>query len=207
MTTYSFSRINTFLQCPYAYYLSYVLKEESLPSPYTEHGSWVHKQLEDIPNHDPEAQVFVDALGRYLDKTSDKIIENEKYIEFELDGVKFRGYVDAITEKGYIIDYKITSSPSYYGGKVGYQLPMYKLALTDGQPKYLLFRVVGKDRDFDKLLTQEVQLTEELLEKKRAYILRSVEMIEMCEKDGVFPPSYGNCRTCFYRHKCPYYSG
>jgi len=202
--TYSFSQINMFLQCRHAYKLSYIDKMPSVVGPAVEQGKWVHQQLEDFPNHDPEADVFVAKLVEYLDKTGDEIIQREQFIEFDIAGIPFRGVIDALTKLGYIFDYKITSVPSSYANKIGYQLPMYRLALGKGKPKYLLFKVAGKEREFKALLVQEAVLTDEVLERKVKYISRIVEMIELCKEDGVFPPSYQDCNRCFMKAHCPY---
>ncbi len=201
----SASSISAFIQCPHAYYLGYVKGIRTPSSPAMEHGSDIHKQLELMPEHGDHAQEFVDAMDRYLEKEEDVLLHREHKFEFELDGKKFMGIIDAITEKGFIIDYKITTAPSNYAGKVGYQLPLYKIALEEGVPRFLLFKVSRGDRNYEKLLVHDVKLSDSLLSLKKKYILRIVEMIEMCNKDGIFPPSYSNCNTCFYRRHCEYY--
>jgi CRISPR/Cas system-associated exonuclease Cas4 (RecB family) len=167
-------------------------------------GTEIHGLLERYPECPEEIQEFSEALEKFL--KDDEIIAAEKTLNYKIGKHSFVSKIDALTKKGYIIDYKITSAPSYYGRKVGYQLPMYRIANGEGQPVYLLFKVNPRNRrEFITLIIQESHLSKDLLKRKKKYIARIVEMIEMCKEDGIFPPSYSDCNRCFYRHKCPYY--
>lgn len=44
---WSFSRLNSFLQCPYQFYLIYILEDRGIDNFFSEFGSWGHKLLED----------------------------------------------------------------------------------------------------------------------------------------------------------------
>lgn len=44
----SFSQISTYLECPYRYYLSYIIKLPGLPKPYFSFGSSIHSALEKL---------------------------------------------------------------------------------------------------------------------------------------------------------------
>lgn len=210
MTRYSYSRLDTFLKCPYAYYLNYVKKMPSAVSPAVEHGRFVHEQLDLFAQskpYDMKAKKFVEKLEQYLEKTNDSIVEAEQRIEFMINGYNFVCVIDAITKNDIIIDYKITSNPSFYANKVGYQLPLYRAAVGKGDPRYLLFKVAGKDRKFAELKVQTVALTDELLKEKTDFATKVMEMIEMCAESGYFPPSYQGCNQCFYKQHCYYYTG
>jgi len=58
----SVSSVETFLNCPRAYYLSYVAKLPAKVSPAVDFGSWVHKELERFGRGEdthPEALPFI----------------------------------------------------------------------------------------------------------------------------------------------------
>lgn len=207
---YSFSRINRFLQCPYAFYLAYIQKIQTQVGFAVEHGRYIHEQLEAFGKgepYKPDAEPYVSKLRDFLDKTNDKIIQTEQRVNFSIDGYEFIAIIDALTQNDMILDYKTTTSPSSFADKVGFQLPLYHMALGKGDPKYLLFKVRGKEREFESLRVQSVSLTPELVERKGDYIVQIIKMIELCTETGHFPPSYNGCRTCFHKEYCPYYTG
>jgi RecB family exonuclease len=63
----SYSKISTYLQCPYRYYLSYVVKLPTLPKPYFSFGHTIHSVLEWIhkPRVVPVAITEQEMLDRY----------------------------------------------------------------------------------------------------------------------------------------------
>jgi RecB family exonuclease len=186
------------------------MKIQTPVGPAVEHGRFIHEQLENFGkglDYDAKAKAFVKKLEKYLEITEDEIVKTEEQVKFMIDGYNFVCVIDAITKKDIIIDYKITSAPSNYANKVGYQLPIYHIALGKGTPKFLLFKVAGKERKLAELQVQEVALTEKLIEDKADYVSHIIRMIEMCVESGQFPPSYQGCRTCFYKAHCPFYVG
>lgn len=210
---YSFSQLNCFISCPQAYYLHYIKGVQSIVNENVTAGAKVHEELEHYPECSEDVKEFSDALGKFL--KDDEIVASEESFYFKINGHDFIAKIDAVTKEKYIIDYKITSAPSYYAKKVGYQLPLYRLAVGEGSPVYLLFKVsrtknkeTGEtDIKFLQLFVQEVDISDDLLERKTKYISRIVDMIELCKTDEIFPPSYNDCNRCFYKHACSYFGG
>lgn len=124
--TWSYSRITTFEQCPYKFFLKYISDCEDIPMFYAQFGSFIHRLLErfyrgelskdemrmdfllnfstEVKGDRPSA----DLVEKYIRKGSEylgsfepfpyKMLEVEKKIEFELNGYKFVGFIDFLGE-------------------------------------------------------------------------------------------------------------
>ena len=124
--TYSFSRINTYENCPYEFYLQYIEKRHGINNFYAEFGSVVHKILERIFKKE---LLLEDTLACYdemfyseirsdiSDQIKNKyywygmeyfsdldlswissfdVLGVEKEIRFNIDRHKFRGFIDLL---------------------------------------------------------------------------------------------------------------
>lgn len=125
-TVYSISRLNTFLNCEYEYYKSYIKKEKGIDNVYTILGSFIHDNIQQIHEGKKTLEQFridyenklieLDMLGinfpnsnieenwkkdiGHFVNTFDKIDKKmlmEKLIVFEItDGIFIQGYIDVI---------------------------------------------------------------------------------------------------------------
>lgn len=72
---FSFSNLNTFITCPYAWYQHYVVGEQGLSNPYGEFGTCCHKVLEqfergDIKNDGSVVDAYMDTFDKHLPEGS-----------------------------------------------------------------------------------------------------------------------------------------
>ena len=126
LMTWSYSRINAFLQCPYQFYLKYISKIDEAPMFFSEYGSLVHDILAGYYRGDISPAEALDnflirfpseAVGvcpsesikmsyfrqgidgmKSLSPLPGKIRDVEKRVRFEIDGRSFIGFVDLIYE-------------------------------------------------------------------------------------------------------------
>lgn len=105
---WSFSRISSYEQCPYQYYLQYVEKRESIDNFYASFGSLMHKLLEQILNgemtYDEAVEYYTEyykyeicpdapesLINKYFEKGLDYLAEvsfDWIYKEFDIIGVE-----------------------------------------------------------------------------------------------------------------------
>lgn len=136
--TWSYSRIDAYNNCPYAFFCKYILNEEEKPMFYSSFGSFVHELLRGYfcGEYDNEEMLsrficgFEDNVSgdrpqrsvveKYMKATMDflenfygfglKTLAVEKYVEFDINGVKMRGYIDYVgtdeNDRLYVVDHK-----------------------------------------------------------------------------------------------------
>lgn len=135
--TWSYSRICTFVDCRYKFFLKYISKCEGIDKFFASYGSFMHKIIENYYRGIFSKETMLTAfLGGFSSQVrgirpNDKIVGNyissgieylksfrpfpyemvdvEKRIEFEIDGLKFVVIIDFIGKKDgkyYIIDNK-----------------------------------------------------------------------------------------------------
>lgn len=123
---WSFSRIWSYHNCPHGWYLKYIRKCPTREKFYASYGSFVHRLIEQYYNGEltkdemlftflrdfkkevnglrpKEATIkkFIDGAVAYLETFEPfpyKLIAVEEKVEFEINGVKFVGYVDFLGE-------------------------------------------------------------------------------------------------------------
>lgn len=123
---WSYSRITSFDQCRYCWFLRYIQHLEPKPKFYSDYGSFVHKLLEQYYNGEatkeelPMKFLFgfqnevggdrppISTVEKYIQlgleyfKTFEpvpyKVIGVEKQVSFEVAGYKFTGYIDLLCE-------------------------------------------------------------------------------------------------------------
>lgn len=130
---WSYSRVKSFEDCPYRWYLRYIKKLHSKSGFFAEYGSFMHKLIElfligektkkqvcdiyirefkeHVKGRAPNPKIFGSYYSdgiRYL-RTMEppplRIIAVEKKVEFDIDGVPFIGYIDLLGENvdGYYV--------------------------------------------------------------------------------------------------------
>ena len=84
-TVYSFSRLKLFNECPHAYFLTYIMKSEKMPTIYSEIGTTIHDLLEKIQEGEEIS------TEQRLKEFEDKVEECEMFgIEFVNNNIKER---------------------------------------------------------------------------------------------------------------------
>ena len=213
------SSISTFLKCPYSYKLSYIDKVSSVTTAKVENGKWVHKQLEEWAKakknsikFEPHkgSSKFIEAVEKFLIDNNDEIVEVEKHFVIEISGQKVQIFIDALTKNCLSIDYKITGSPGFYKNYHSYQNRLYSYILRelgfDYKFLYLLLET-NTTGNFKELHEDWSVITDlEMLETEK-YFKQIMSLIKNCYDNGVFPPSYNSCASCFYKKSCPHYWG
>ncbi len=121
--TWSYSRINLYNQCPYAFALKYLYHEPELSNPYADFGSYIHhihelfydgvlKQNELVPYYishfdemnqnmygDKKSKYFIDGLNYFeggIKIVPSSIVSVEKQIDFMVGDYKFIGFIDLL---------------------------------------------------------------------------------------------------------------
>lgn len=134
---WSYSRIESFNDCPYRFFLKYISKCKDTDKFYASYGSFMHKLIENyyrgILSKDEMLTEFLTGFSsnvkgvRPQESTVQKyircgveyltgfqpfkytMVDVEKRVEFEIEGLKFIGYIDYLGEENgeyYIIDNK-----------------------------------------------------------------------------------------------------
>lgn len=125
--TWSYSRIRSFFDCPYRWYLRYIRRLESKDMFFASYGTFMHKLIELYLNGEktpkqlsdmylqefrtavvgraPTKQVFGNYFSsglRYLKELQPlpfNVVAVEKRVDFNVDGIPFVGYIDIVGEK------------------------------------------------------------------------------------------------------------
>ena len=175
---WSFSKLSSYHNCAYAWYLTYVLHEKGEDNVYGVLGNSIHDCLESMckdemtieeakekfkqdydmckflgmnfPTENTEKKYIYDIEHAFdfFEKPKGRL-EEERYIEFEIENKKFRGYVDLIIfddEKKTIqvLDWKSSSRFSkrdLESHKV-FQLILYSMYLEKEYPDYKILNPV-----------------------------------------------------------------
>lgn len=134
---WSYSRIESFNDCPYRFFLKYISKCKDADKFYASYGSFMHKLIENyyrgILSKDEMLTEFLTGFSKNVKGTRPQestvqkyircgveylkgfqpfkypMVEVEKRVEFEIEGLKFVGYIDYLGEENgeyYIIDNK-----------------------------------------------------------------------------------------------------
>lgn len=110
--TWSFTKLNAFEQCPYAFYLHYVLHDDGERNFFSEAGSAMHETLEHLAKGVIKVE---DAIKKF----------DELWSSVDTSEVK-----DSIVENTYwgCID--------YLGGLTGHELDKYNILMTEGEVRF-----------------------------------------------------------------------
>lgn len=126
LMTWSYSRINTYLQCPYQFYLKYIECLDESPMFFSEYGSLVHEVLAAYysgntssqnalndylirfperavgacPSRSIKAGYFQDGITclKSLRPIDGTVLDIESKVEFSIDDMPFVGFVDMVYE-------------------------------------------------------------------------------------------------------------
>lgn len=124
--TWSFSRLSTFEQCPYKFFLQYIMDTDKAHKFFSDYGSFVHGILEqyfrgeisrndaviqylngfssEIQGRAPSNTIFINYFGqglsylKNLEKPPGKILGVEQEVTFRVGGYPFIGFVDMILQ-------------------------------------------------------------------------------------------------------------
>lgn len=124
--TWSYTRIKSFTECPYGWYLKYICHEEREPMFYASYGSFIHELLaqfyrgeipkdklkmrfltgfsSEVQGRRPPGDIAASYVAAGLDYFSNfeplpyKVLSVEDEFEFEFAGYPFRGYIDLVCE-------------------------------------------------------------------------------------------------------------
>lgn len=160
---WSYSRIECFNDCPYKFFLKYISKCEESDKFYASYGSFMHKLIENyyrgllskedmltefltgfsesvkgIRPQESIVQKYIRCGIEYLTGFQPfeyPMVDVEKRVDFEIDGLKFVGYIDYLGEKDgeyYIIDNKS----------------------RDLKPRSKRAKPTNKDKELDSMLKQ-----------------------------------------------------
>ena len=189
---WSYSRIECFNDCRYRWFLKYIKNYEEAPQFYSSYGSFMHRLIEqyyrgELTKEEMQIKFLFDFKKevrgtRPPDKTVRKYIDNgleylnsflpfpfnmievEKKVEFEIDGIPFVGYIDYLGEKDgelYIVDNKS----------------------RDLKPRSNRATPTAKDRELDEMLKQLYLYSEAI---KQEYNKYPKSLCFNCFKAGIF---------------------
>jgi len=107
----SHSKMNTYLQCRYKYYLSYVLELRAIKeSKALTVGKEYHTDVENIINGSEPETMLGSAFAKHSGYRNWGVIETEKEILHDLgDNIFLHGFIDGITDT-HLIEHKTTKS-------------------------------------------------------------------------------------------------
>ena len=125
--TWSYSRVNGYSQCPYAWFMKYIRREPEPPNFYSSFGSLAHELFEEFYTGKlKKDEMLAEFLARYPvrvqgDRPQAKIVDSyiesgikcfrdfepldlkpvavEKHVKFDISGKKFVGFIDLVGEK------------------------------------------------------------------------------------------------------------
>lgn len=242
--TWSYSRIGCFDDCPYRWYMKYIRGYKETPQFYSSYGSFMHKLIEKfyrgeitkdemqirflldfsqevkgVRPQDKTVQKYIQAGVQYLKNFKPfpfNLIEVEKKIEFDIDGIPFVGYIDYLGEKDgnyYIIDNKSRDlkprsnrrKPTVKDNELDEmlkQLYIYSVAIKQEYgnfPKSLCFNCFKSNTFIEEPFNYEAYL------KAIEWVKKSVEKIK---DENEFPPNreFFSCYyICGLNNECCYW--
>ena len=210
MTAWSYSRVNTFKQCPKKYYHLNVKKDvKDTGSTATRYGNKVHKAAEKyIRDNIPLAKEY-----KFMQSTLDAFnnIKGEKHCELRLgvakdDGnfaatkfgasdVWYRGIADLVIlndEKAFIVDYKTSKNANYADTK---QLDLLAGAVFINYPQVKKIKSALSFVISNEFVTKEH--TSDLYKSYIGVFDEALERIEVAANEGVWNPVDGPlCAFC-----------
>lgn len=121
-SVWSYSKINCFVDCPYRFFLIYILETDKQPRFYASYGSFMHKIIEQLSSEKIDKRqaldIFLKKFSTEVEGARPKSTTVEKYIrngveylkeyhpfqykpialegqaKFDIDGIPFIGYID-----------------------------------------------------------------------------------------------------------------
>lgn len=225
MNSYSYSKIQLYNRCPYAYYQKYVLKLDVFKDrPVFEKGRYIHLLLEHYPNLPEYKFRFkeIEAKKFELIKFISDLIRNDKKIKFLLSCD-----VKVASEQQFFLTETLQPATGYkdsmFNGKIDYVgltgesiiLVDWKTGLTQNKASldqlkfYALWAFskyprINKVKLYLMFLEQNVFVTEEVTRKQFKCIHNEyVENVIRIENDQTFPKiRTSECIYCDFQKEC-----
>lgn len=189
---WSYSRINSFINCPYGWYLKYLSEEDSMDKFYASYGSFVHRILEDYYDGFLEKEELVfEFLNRFKEEVRGErpaLLTVEKYIKA---GVKyFRefspfDYETIAVEDKLVFSIKDKNFVGYvdYIGQNGEEFVIIDNKSKDLSPRSKRKKPTKKDEELDLSLRQLYLYSRGVFEKYKRF---PTHLCFNCFKSGVF---------------------
>lgn len=231
----SISKIKAFKACRQLYRLKYVeMLEPIQKAEALETGSNYHKLLEELNKTgtlDGEMTkefAMAKAYEKYI-YPHFKVVEAEKYVEYDLgNGDTLIGYVDGVTDNGYIVEHKTTGmdiTEQYEYNllwdeqilaymlmtgmrKVWYTVcrkPTIRIKKNESEEEFFERMVAWYDEDTDsKIRLLEIERTDEEIEQFR----QDLEVIKATIQEAVQDKNFykNTCHCNMYGRRCEYSS-
>ncbi len=224
--TLSASAINTYNQCPYAFYLLYVIKIIQKPSIALRVGSAFHQAVELFHSTDKKPEEILEIIKKdfitckedikefntvklmikkyFANPIEDKTIATEQRFKLDVPGlpVPLTGILDRLTLDGYI-DYK-TTSEDYDANKIT-DNPQWKIYRYAYQRLYnkipnVTYYVINKKKikrsDYKPQIIKLIANSDDEIEETEQYLRDFYQKIQ----NGKFP----KCKKpyCFVKEYC-----
>lgn len=200
--------------CERKWYFEYVLGYRSPSTGAQVVGTKLHASNEEyIDKGTIEGEVGeLFTLGKsYIDSIRPNIVETEKEISFEYEGVKGVGYVDVILKDG-ILDWKTTADINKYG-KTGedlrkdVQMVIYAKAV---HPTLKQMRLVHGQ--YQTSGRKQFRAVETIISREAIEVVEESVIVPLVQKMKVaaglknvveLPPSPNKCYSCAHKSLCP----
>ena len=176
--TWSYSRIKTFEDCPYRFFLKYIKGYKETEKFYASYGSFMHRLLEQYYNgvlpRDKMLSTFLlnfqsevrgvrprkETVRKYIDAGCEYLknftpfpynkIAVEKRVEFQIDGYNFIGFIDYLGEKDNHL-YIIDNKSRVLKPRSGRAKPTAGDKELDMMLRQLYLYSVGTEQEYERL--------------------------------------------------------
>jgi RecB family exonuclease len=237
---WSFSRLSSFYQCPYAWKMAYIDCVKGENNFFAEYGSHIHGILEKFSKGEAEIyelsslyedeyknaivhnappnkfvdlnQSYYDSGLAYLDNFEGfgdfKIIGVEKEINFKINNIKVKGYIDLLVEDKdgnlHIIDHKSSdpkSAKSEKAKEYWKQMTLYAIGVYNEYGKYPVKLHINAFRK-QQWFTVDFNINQ--AEEVKKWVIDTVDKITKEVKYAPLSDKYFCNFLCNYRNCCEY---
>lgn len=165
--TWSFSRMSSFEDCPYAWYLKYIADEEEDPMFFSSYGSFIHKLLAAYYSGEiPKSRMLVEYLTKFGDAVTGFRPKEETVAGYVADGAAYLKNFTPLPYKTVDVEKKVTFGIGRHSF-VGF----VDLVMEDGDDLIIVDHKSRslKERSRRKLPTQNDLLIDEMLKQLYLY--------------------------------------
>lgn len=239
--TWSFSRVSAFDSCPYRWYLSYIRGCRDIDKFYASYGSFMHSIIEryyknELRKEDMVSEFLLgfsenvrgfrpkaDVLNSYIESGVEylrnfepfpfRMLDVEKRVVFEIEGIPFTGFIDFLGEKDgelYIVDNKSRNlkprsgreKPTKYDkvlDEMLRQLYLYSAAVEQEYgklPKALYFNCFKNNSFIEESFSREAY------EEAKRWAVDSIHRIENEEEFEANPEFFKCIYLCGVSDRC-----
>lgn len=244
---WSYSRIKCYDDCPYRFFLNYIHGSEDVPQFYASYGSFMHKLLEkfyrgeltkaemkmtfltgfseEVQGLRPSQNTVENYIRKGLDYIENfepfkyEMVEVEKKIYFEIDGIKFVAIIDYIgkDDEGnlVIIDHKSRElkqrsnrkKPTKNDAEIDEMLTQLYVYATALKSEYGVFPKKLCFNCFKNGVFIEEDFHEEKQKEVVDWLLKRIEEIKSTDSDDFYPnvEFFGCCYICGFSDDCCYW--